>query len=116
MEGIAIVPVHKTGEKTECSNYRGISLPSTSYKIVSNPILSRLSRNMMKLLGIISVAIDIIDHLLIILLPFVRYWRRNGSTVRVHQLFVGFKKAYDSVRREVLYSGSHRVWRTHETS
>ncbi|PNF19308.1 hypothetical protein B7P43_G07496 [Cryptotermes secundus] len=27
-----IVPVHKKGDKTECSNYRGVSLISTSYK------------------------------------------------------------------------------------
>jgi hypothetical protein len=34
----------------------------------------------------------------------------------VHQLFVDFKKACDSVRREVLYNRAHRVWGTHETS
>jgi hypothetical protein len=29
-----IVPVHKTSHKTDCNNYRGISLVSTSYKIL----------------------------------------------------------------------------------
>jgi hypothetical protein len=38
-----VVPVHKTGDKTDCSNYRGIPLLSTSYKIVSNILLSRLT-------------------------------------------------------------------------
>jgi hypothetical protein len=37
-----VVPVHKKGDKTDCSNYRGISLLSTSYKILCNILLSRL--------------------------------------------------------------------------
>jgi hypothetical protein len=37
-----IVPIHKKDDKTDCNNYRGISLLSTSYKIVSNILLSRL--------------------------------------------------------------------------
>jgi hypothetical protein len=38
-----IVPVHKKGDNTDCSNYRGISLLSTSCKMLSNILLSRLS-------------------------------------------------------------------------
>jgi hypothetical protein len=37
-----IVPVHKKSDKTDCNNYRGISLLSTSYKMLSN--ISRLSQ------------------------------------------------------------------------
>jgi hypothetical protein len=37
-----IVPIHKTADKTDCNNYRGISLLSTSYKISSTILLSRL--------------------------------------------------------------------------
>jgi hypothetical protein len=37
-----IVQVHKNGDKADCSNYRGISLLSTSFKILSNILLSRL--------------------------------------------------------------------------
>jgi hypothetical protein len=37
-----IVPVHKKGDKTDCNNYCGKSL-STSYKILLDMLLSRLS-------------------------------------------------------------------------
>jgi hypothetical protein len=36
-----VVPIHKEGDKTDYSNYQGISLLSTSYKILSN--ITRLS-------------------------------------------------------------------------
>jgi hypothetical protein len=60
----------------------------------------------MKLLGIISVAFDITDQLLIRSFAIFRCWRKNGSTYneRVHYLVIDFKKACDSVRSEVLYN------------
>jgi hypothetical protein len=38
-----IVPIHKNGDRTVCNNHHGISLLSTSYKFVSNILLSRVS-------------------------------------------------------------------------
>ena len=37
-----IVPIHKKGDKTDCNNNSGISLLPTTYKILSNILLSRL--------------------------------------------------------------------------
>jgi hypothetical protein len=38
-----VVPIYKKGDKTDFSNYRGISRLSTTYKILSNIRLSRLT-------------------------------------------------------------------------
>jgi hypothetical protein len=106
-----IVPIHKKGDKTDCNNYRGISLLSTSYKILSNILLSRL-----------VPYIDEIHHC---------GFRRKRSTTdqifcirqilekkweyieTVHQLFIDFKKESEEGS---IVQHSHRVWGTHETS
>jgi hypothetical protein len=74
-----IVPLCKNGNKTDCSNYKGIPLLSTSYKISFNILLSRLSP-----LGIITVGFDITDHLLIrcFAYEYVTTWRKYGRTMR----------------------------------
>jgi hypothetical protein len=46
-----VVPIHKKGDKTDCSNYRGMSLLSTSYKMLSNILLSRLIPYADKIIG-----------------------------------------------------------------
>jgi len=38
-----IVPMYRKGDKMDCSNYKGISLFSATYKILSNILLSRLT-------------------------------------------------------------------------
>jgi hypothetical protein len=42
---------HKKDDKTDCNNYRGISVLSTSYKILSAIFLSRLSLYIEEIIG-----------------------------------------------------------------
>jgi len=77
-----IVAIHKNRDKTDCSNYRGILLLPTTYKILSNSLLSRLIPYVKRLSGIINVAFDVTGRLLIIHSAFARYLTKNGNTMR----------------------------------
>jgi hypothetical protein len=46
-----VVPDYKKGDKTDCSNYRGISLLSAAYKVLSNILLSRLTPCTQEIIG-----------------------------------------------------------------
>jgi hypothetical protein len=46
-----IIPIYKKGDKAQYSNYRGISLLSTSHKFLSNILLSRLSPYVDEIIG-----------------------------------------------------------------
>jgi len=56
-------------------------------------------------LGIISVDFDVTLQLIFIYYVFLKYFRKKWEYKEaVYQLVIGFKKAYDSVRREVWYN------------
>jgi hypothetical protein len=59
-----------------------------------------------KLLGIISVDLDITGQLVIIHSACVKYLRKSRNTVSqcISCICIDFKKAYGSVRREILYN------------
>jgi sorting nexin-29 len=98
-----IVPIYKKGDKMDCSNYRGISLLSTPYKILSNILLSRLTPYVDEIIGDHQCGFrrnqSTTDQIFCIRQILEKKWEYNGT---VHQLFIDFRKAYDSVRREVL--------------
>ncbi|KAJ4430139.1 hypothetical protein ANN_22349 [Periplaneta americana] len=99
-----IVPIFKKGDKTNCGNFRGISLLLTSYKILSNILLRRLTPYVDEIIGDHQCGFrrnrSTIDQIFCIRQVMEKKWEYKGT---VHQLFIDFKKAYDSVKREVLY-------------
>ena len=76
----------------------------TTYKILSNILLSRLIPYAKEIIGDHQCGFrrnrSTIDHIFCICQILEKKWEYNEP---VHHLFIDFKKAYDSVRREVLY-------------
>jgi hypothetical protein len=99
-----VLPIHKKGDKTDCSNFRGISLLSTSYKILFKVLLSRLIPYADEIIGDQQCGVQrnrsTTDHIFYILQILEKKWEYNFT---VHQLFIHFNKTFDSVRREALY-------------
>ena len=97
--------MYKKGKKTNCSNYRGISLLLKSYKILSNIILRRLTPYVDEIIEDHQCCFrrnrSAIDQIFCIRQIFEKKWEYDGT---VHHLYIDFKKAYDSVKREVLYN------------
>jgi sorting nexin-29 len=100
-----IVPIYKNEDKSGCHNYRGSSLLLTAYNILPNILPARLTP---------YVNENNVDHqcgfrrnrsateqIFYIRQTLEKKLKYNGM---VHQLFIGFKKAYGSVNREVLYN------------
>jgi hypothetical protein len=96
-----VVPIHKRGDKTDCSNYRGISFLSTSHKILSNILLARLSPYADEIMGDNQCGFrrkrSTTDQISYIQQILEEEWEYNGTVL---QFFIHFKSAYDSVRRE----------------
>ena len=77
----------------------------TTYKILSNILLSRLTPYAEGIIGDHQCGFrrnrSTADHILCIRKILEKKWEYSEA---VHQLFIGFKKGYDSLRREVLYN------------
>ena len=77
-----IAPIHKKGDKTDCNNYRGISLLPTTYTNLSNILLSMIIPCAKEIIGIINVAFDATGRLLILYSAFAKYLKKNGNKMK----------------------------------
>jgi len=89
-----IIPIRKKGDKSDCSNYRGISLLPTTYKVLSNILLSRFIPYAKEFIGDHQCGFrrnrSTIDHIFCIRQILHKKWEYSEP---VHQLFIDFKKA-----------------------
>jgi hypothetical protein len=78
---------------------------SSPYKILFNILLARLTPYVSEVIGDHQCGFhhngSTMDQIFYIRWILERKWEYNGM---VHQLFIDFKKAYDSVKKEVLYN------------
>ena len=73
-----VVPTYRKGDKTDCSNYRGTSLLPSTYKILSNILLSSLTPYVEEIIG---------DHQC--------GFRRNRSTTIIYSAFIKYLKKWE---------------------
>ena len=100
-----IVPLPKKGDKTLMSNYRGISLMSIAAKIYNKIILNRIREPVDAILRPNQAGfrrgrscgdqIHVIRRLL---------EGANDKQIPIFITFVDFKKAFDSINREIMFS------------
>jgi hypothetical protein len=93
-----VVPIHQKDDKTDCSNYRGISLLSTSYKILSNILLARLTPYADEITGdhqcVFRRNRSTTDQILYIQQILEKNWQYKSTA---HQLLIDFKKAMNQL-------------------
>jgi len=100
-----VVPLHKKGDRKDCANYRGISLLCTAYKVLSNILLHRLLPLSEEVLGEYQCGFrsnrSTTDQIFTLRQILEKKREYNSE---VHNLFVDFRKAYDSIHRDGLYN------------
>ena len=86
-----------------CADDTSVTATNPSTKIVSNILLSRLIPYAEEIIGDYQCGFQrsgsSSDHIFCIRQVIEKKWEYSES---VHQLFIDFRKAYDSVRREIL--------------
>ena len=99
-----IVPIHEKGDRMDWNNYRRISFLSTSYKILSNILLSRMIPYANEIIGEYQCGYrrnrSTVDHIFSIRQILEKIWEYNKDQC---QLFIDFEKVYESIEREPLY-------------
>ena len=99
-----IIPLHKKNDKLDCTNYRGISLLQTGYKIFARILYNRLVIYSEEIIGEYQCGFrrnrSTTDHIFTIKQIMEKYWEYGKN---LYQLFIDFKQAYDSIHRPSIW-------------
>jgi sorting nexin-29 len=99
-----LCPIHKKGDILECKNYRCISLLKTAYNVLSNIMYTRLLHYTETQVGAyqcgFSAGNSTTENMFVLRQILEKAWEWN---VEVQCLFIDFKSAYDTIRRDNVY-------------
>ena len=104
-EGGILVPLHKKGDKLVCSNYRGINLLVTAYKVLTIIIYEKMKPFAESIIGEYQAGFrrgrSTTDQLFTIRQIIEKLWEYDKYQLH---LFVDFKQAYDSIHRSSMWN------------
>jgi hypothetical protein len=107
-----IVPIHKKGDVDNSDNYRGVALTSVVSKVYTNILNKRLT-NWAKSQDVIMeeqagfrAGYSTMDHIFTLFSVVQKYLYKNK---KLFVAFVDFKKAFDSVNRNCLWTVLRKV-------
>lgn len=97
--------MHKKDDKKDCTNYRGISLLNTAYKILSLILLERLKPYTQEIVGEYQAGFkqnrSTNDQMYALRQIIEKRLEYNKNT---HILFIDFRKAYDCLNRTAVFN------------
>jgi len=95
-----VQPIHKKGDKLECSKYRAITLLNVTYKVLSGILYNRLAEYAEEILGDYQCGFranrSTIDHICT-----KRQMQEKVYEYKIHpyNLYINFRQAFNSVNR-----------------
>ena len=102
-----LTPLHKSGDKSDPNNYRGLAVSSCLGKLFNKILQRRLDKFCQKnslindLQGSGKVGSRTCDHLLVVRCLFDKYVKQQGKYL--YTCFVDLRKAFDTVSRVKLF-------------
>jgi sorting nexin-29 len=102
--------IHKKGDKSECNNYKGITLLNSMYKIMTSLINMRIMQIAGDSLGEYQCGFhkgrSTMDQIFV-LRQTIEKFHEYGKDL--HILFIDYKKAFNNVRRSKLTETMHEM-------